>query len=427
VTITGIAVGGKGIGIVTEADDPSLVGIKAFLPLTAPGDIVSAAIIERKSSYVEAETLSLIKASPERVSPPCTLYGECGGCELQHIAYPAQLQVKSQMIEGAFRAARAGDLVAGRILEVRPGSPFGYRRRFSLHIGKDGSVGLYRRRSREVLPLLDCPVATSPIRGILPALRGIGKLLAGKPASLMAESDENSVGLSVRFSDRPTQAIVQQAARELEQVVSDWRIFDGHRELAAGGRTRFELPVAGATVGVSLGAFSQGNWPVNQQIVARVVDLARGFCSANALDLYAGAGNFTIPLAAVAQAITMVEVVPQLSQSGADQVAALGLQAQIKQVNASVESFLRGKEASSSYDFIVADPPRSGLGETAGRLPAAKGLALISCHLPSCVRDVKCLSENGWKLRSIEPFDMFPQTAYLEILSVFVRESGGVM
>ena len=138
-------------------------------------------------------------------------------------------------------------------------------------------------------------------------------------------------------------------------------------------------------------------------------------------DLYAGAGNFSFPMARVGARITAVECDKRLAGFGAENARRLQFTKEVEFVTSSVEKFLKKVRKEKPPELIVADPPRSGLGPVASMLPDAQRLILISCHQPSFVRDLVTLRNSGWRLHTILPFDMFAQTSYLEILSVFTR------
>ena len=169
----------------------------------------------------------------------------------------------------------------------------------------------------------------------------------------------------------------------------------------------------------AVGVFSQANSTVNAELVGRIVALGEG--AQRACDLYAGAGNFALPLAEAGLTVTAVEVSKRLVNAGRELAEERGISEKVRFIASDVATFLN--HAHPPVDLIVADPPRAGLGKLVNALPDAKTLALISCDLACAVRDLKGLVGEGWKVESVTPLDMFAQTAQIELLSVLRRTS----
>jgi 23S rRNA (uracil1939-C5)-methyltransferase len=141
------------------------------------------------------------------------------------------------------------------------------------------------------------------------------------------------------------------------------------------------------------------------------------------LDLYSGAGNFSLPFALSGRTVTAVEADKRLVSFGRQNAQRYRLERTLSFVESSVERYLKeAPQAVAAADLVVADPPRSGLGAVAGALTPCRQIALISCHLPSFVRDLRALTTAGFSPLFIQPFDMFAQTSYVEILCALRRE-----
>lgn len=426
VNIRNIAVGGEGVGeVVTQSDgDDSLLGISAFVPFAAPGEIVSARVVEQKKRYLRADLLSVDTPSEVRISPTCKYFSICGGCELQHLSYEGQLQAKSDMIAGALKAARLGTEILEKLLPIVPASPYQYRRRITLHVDAQGKVGFYRGKSRSVVPIDSCSVAISSINQHLGNIQTLGKDLAAKVSSILLEADGYGVVAVLKspydLPEGERQWILSSAKRYFPNVV----LMVGEKEITGSGRQILELPLnAGKTLvlRVPAGSFSQVNWDVNLSLIARVVQLSKPPFARHVYDLYAGAGNFALPVAKAGAQVVAVESNKRLVIFARENIHQNRLEKNLEFVETSVEKFLTSLAHRREVDVLIADPPRSGLGGLIPLLPKAKRLLLISCHLPSFTRDIKALVEAGWKVTEIRPFDMFAQTSYSEILSVFER------
>lgn len=426
VNIRNIAVGGAGVGEVhaqTNGKD-DLLGIAAFVPFSIPGEQVSAHVTLKKKQYIETQLLQVEKESPLRVVAPCKYFSTCGGCELQHISYDGQLELKHRMIEGALRSGRVPQPVIDTLLPVIPGDAFGYRRRVTLHIDASGSVGFYRPNSRAVVAIQSCPISVPLIEESLKDIQVFGREVRGKVSSIVLEADESTVVCVLKTPYALGDADVQQVLSIAKKVFKNVKIVASDKEVGGFGKQILEMPLAerGAfSLQVPAGSFSQVNWKINQQLVERVVQYAEATAGKAVLDLYAGAGNFSLPLARTGAKVTAVECDERLVGFGRQNAFRLGLDSRLDFFEGSVEAFLKSKKPQRSFDVLVADPPRSGLGNLASELPVANRFLLVSCHLPSFVRDIKTLSQSGWQVKVLQPYDMFAQTSYVEILSLLER------
>ena len=136
VNIRSLAVGGAGVGeVVSQADGgKELLGITAFVPFTTVGEKVLARVVEKKERYLRADLINVDESSSDRVEAPCPYYQNCGGCELQHVAYETQAKLKKEMLGSALRAAGLSTSVSDALHDVVQGEPYAYRRRISLHL-----------------------------------------------------------------------------------------------------------------------------------------------------------------------------------------------------------------------------------------------------------------------------------------------------
>jgi 23S rRNA (uracil1939-C5)-methyltransferase len=167
----------------------------------------------------------------------------------------------------------------------------------------------------------------------------------------------------------------------------------------------------------TLGSFSQANSEINEKLCAAVVAGADG--AETSLDLYAGAGNFAFPLVKAGLGVTAVEADIALVSAARERARSEGVAERLQVIQKRVEVYLKGTPAPTGY--LVADPPRAGLGPLAEKLTFAPKMALISCDLAVAVRDLNALGAAGWTIETIHPFDMFPQTGHIELLTLLTR------
>lgn len=356
VTLDGLSTSGAAVGRVVGPVEAPERGMAAFVPLAAPGETVLVRVTRRQARFLEAELVAVQVPAPGRTTPPCPHFGTCGGCDLQHLTYETQLAEKHTMVVSAFQKGGLSPLVEA----VVPSPPLGYRRRLTLQL-QEGRVGYFRRRSHTLLPITQCPIAVPELQAWL-------------------------------ADDRPRRGE---------------------------GTITVELTDEGTVVAErnAVGTFSQGNAAVNAELVKRVVALAAG--GTRACDLYAGAGNFALPLAEAGLSVTAVEVSKRLVNAGRELAQEREISEKVRFIASDVATYLNNNLP--PVDFIVADPPRAGLGKLVSALPEATTLALISCDLACAVRDIKGLIGEGWRLEKVTPLDMFAQTAQIELLSVLRR------
>ncbi len=426
VHIRNLAVGGDFVGEVVKVfkeEDEKYLGITTFVPYAVPGETVQVQITERKDRYLKASLLEVTNPSEHRIQPECSHYGDCGGCELQHMRYEAQLQTKFQMIQGALRAGRIPSSVIELLKPIYPGESYHFRRRIHLHIDSSGRVGFYKNKTRTVVSIHSCPVAVPEIDVMLESAHAIAPEIKGKISSLYLESDGSNV-IAILTSPYTLSLKDQKEVHAAsKKVFKNFIITAEGKEVSGSGLPFLELPLNRSKsifLKVPGGAFSQVNWGINIPLIEHVILECGSLQGKTVYDLYAGAGNFTLPLAHAGAKVTAVETDPRLVFFGKESAKEAGIEKNVCYHESSVEVFLK-RNPISSADVIIADPPRSGLGNISSQFVKAKKIILISCHLPSFVRDVKQLSELGFEVSSIQPFDMFSQTSYVETVAVLER------
>jgi 23S rRNA (uracil1939-C5)-methyltransferase len=374
-----------------------------FVRWALPGEVVSVRIVERKRDYAFAEAVEVLSPSPRRVDPPCEVFGECGGCQLQHADYPYQLEMKREILREAFRRIGKTD-VAPEI--APPRDPFGYRFRGRFRV--DGEkVGFYGERSHRLVPVSRCPLMIDAINAVLPGLRGLGRF--AKVSEVQVASDGERA--SACFSGMPFgEGIVSHLAGRTGGLLSGARFAD-----RTWGEERITLPLDGISYSVSPRSFFQANWRMNQAMVRRIGTILGESAGARLLDLYAGAGNFALPLAAKVREVVAVEGEARSFRELRGNVRENGL-GNVRIVRSSVETYL----PEGRFDALVLDPPRSGLSERSlsrVREIAAGKVFYVSCNPSTLARDVRTLSDR-YVLASLEMHDFFPNTHHVESLAV---------
>jgi 23S rRNA (uracil1939-C5)-methyltransferase len=393
-TIEKLVYGGEGLGRVN--------GEIILTPLVLPGEVIDAATAGDRQKVRRARLISLKQASPARVDPPCPVFGRCGGCHYQHIAYDSQLEYRREILSETLRRVGRIEFDSSRI-DVIASEPFGYRNRAQFHF-EDARVGYRALHSRALVGIEECSISSPKINE---AIKALNRMVRDSRwprflGSLEIFTDESSVQWNVLETERPVALrFFEWLAAEVPGTVS------GPLDYAAGA-DRFR---------VSGNSFFQ----INRGLLPRLPDLVLGDLKGQqAWDLYAGVGLFSVELARRFESVTAVES----GRSAVDDLAENARRARVR-VNAvarSVEDFLA--TAKGSPDLVVADPPRAGLGPRAvARLlelrPAA--LTLIACDPATLARDLKGLMA-GYEIERITLVDLFPQTFHIETI-VYLRRT----
>ncbi len=408
--IESLAYGRAGVG---RAD-----GKVVFVEGTAPGDTIRAVVTKDQGSYLEAQLDEILTPASSRVTPPCPIVDTCGGCPWQHIDYDAQLAAKHRNVVDALE--RIGGFKEPPVRAVVP-SPkeFGYRNRLKLRFDH-GKLGFYSARTHSLVPVSDCMVAEDRVRNALPEVQEFAAGLATRPIRVEIAERGTQAGVVVaincegrlRKSDaHRVKAVVNDDGSSIRGVVMwgrGWR-----REW--GNTKRVHRAGSGdITIGSRGASFGQVNSGANRALVERVEMALDPLADGRLLDLYAGAGNFSIPLAAKASRVLAIESDGPSVEAGTESAERAGL-TNVSFEKRTVEEFL-AEGRRGTYDRVLVNPPRSGLRANAraiGKL-AAPVLVYVSCNPTTLARDLAVLAEEGYTLTEAMPIDLFPHTFHVE-------------
>lgn len=351
-------------------------GLVVFVPGALPGETIEYTVGPVKKGFARGVLRRVVAPSPDRRTPPCPLYGRCGGCDLMHLSDEAQPRAKVLLVQEAFRRLGKKDIEAP---PITTGPAWGYRARLQLH--KDSvsaPAGFKARGSDKTIGIKACPVAA---KGFAPLLASGGQELGVGRTNAFAVGD---------------QAFVE------------------------GRDSRVTLEVSGRRLASSLDGFFQSNLVLLPALVAEVLanlpDRGR-----RVLDLYGGSGLFGAFLA------DRFDTVVEVEQNGA--ALALARTNVVGPLHEFYESTLeawvaRQPARAKDLDAIVVDPPRTGLSpEVTGYLAQAPAprLVYVSCNPDTLARDTRTLEASGWRLVELRLFDFYPQTAHVEAVARFDR------
>ena len=359
-----------------------LEGKAVFVPLALPGERVSARLVSGKRDYAQAELLEVLEPSRHRVAPPCPVYGLCGGCNLQHLAYSRQVEEKALIVAEAF--ARVAKVDPGTV-SVAPSLPFAYRNRLQLHFNEARRLGLVRRSSSEIVEIPGCMVALRPIQEWIEARAGTTRAY-----------EELAFGGAAR-----ERFIVFGYGEEV------W--VEGEKGLA-------QVEVAGRPVQFHIKGFFQSNLYLLDRFVPEAV---AGLSGEAAADLYCGVGLFGSFLSSSFSRVTCVEQNPFALELAKANVPGEGHEFHAL----SVEDWVRSGSAERKFDLVLMDPPRTGLGPAVREwlIRTKPGtIVYVSCDPVTLARDSGELVRAGYELQWVKAFDFYPQTSHVECHARFV-------
>jgi 23S rRNA (uracil1939-C5)-methyltransferase len=421
--IESMAYGGSGVG---RREDGKVV----FIPRVIPGEKVAATVRKEHKSYIEAEVKELLEASPCRVTPPCPYFYECGGCDWQHIMYREQIALKQGILKAQIVAKNPKTDFFFDNPEISP-KEFGYRCHAVVQcMHKDGfDLGFFRKQSNTVTPFDQCLILNEHCQTVLNQLRKLLRdhLIAGLDfIEIHAPMDEVLVRVFLKGAlSKDALDFFQGVYRVI--ALSGLSIFSKdnlwHEHVFGKRFCSYDITVHGGKVMLagSFGGFIQANMYMNQRLVEYVHNSTKG--SKKLIDLYSGAGNFSIPLSFQADEVLAVEQDEGLVKAGADLARKNGCR-NIRFINEKAARTLKWLEKEGvSFDAVVMDPPREGAQEIVRIIPRMKmnKVVYISCNPSTLARDLAILIKEGFKLKSARFFDMFPQTFHIESVSVLER------
>jgi 23S rRNA (uracil1939-C5)-methyltransferase len=409
-----------------------------FVPGGCPGDTVEAEIEKDHGTYLRARILRIVEPSPERRKPPCPYFGECGGCQWQHVSHGAQVAAKRQAVVDAL--TRIGGVADPPVAEVLVGgSAYGYRNRIELSTDVDARgglvLGLAAFGTNRIVPIERCMLLPEKVRAYPKALQGALRFLSrGGPLDLGRVAVRAAAGTSDVEVDLWASPGPFPRAAALRTLTSAVRFETLTRVLVRGemksrdisnvevlaGKGYLRERIGGVELKVSAPSFFQVNTRVAEAMSALVVAEAAADGSDVVFDVYAGVGTFTVPLAAVAGEVIALESYGPAVRDLRRNIDEAGLDVDVAPGDAA-----RVLPELGRADIVVVDPPRSGLAD--GIVEAlvstgARRMVYVSCDPATLARDVKRLQPLGFSLVRATPVDLFPQTFHVETVAVLDRD-----
>lgn len=429
VDVDRLAWGGKGVG--------RLGGKVVFVSKAVPGDKVLVRMEKEKPRYAEGRIEAVLRPSPHRVDPKCKFFSHCGGCQWLAVAYERQLEEKESLVRSALRrhvAACPPEAI------VPAPSPRGYRHRIQLHVkpsGRGVKIGFYQEESHQVINLDLCLLVDDAFNAVYGKLRSA---LQEEPAARCLE------GLTLARSESEPEYVLFMALAEAAGEAEVDRIFqaldplelagalaapsrDEGKVLRRSGRPWVRYAVDGPSgqpfeLRADVRSFTQASYAMNRALVRSAVDWLAPYRTERILDLYAGVGNFTLPMASACREVVAVEASPTAHQDAKENTERNGLENIRHLPGQAGEWTTKLAAASERFDAVLLDPPRTGAREVLEPLAllAPKRILYVSCNLPALDRDVEDLGRLGYLPERIQPWDLFPQTYGVETLVLLTKK-----
>lgn len=433
-TLTGVAHGGEAVG---RAED-----LVTFAAYGLPGEEVVAEVLERKPRFARGRVVEVLRPAPERVTPPCPIFGTCGGCHWQHAAYAAQLDYKTTVLRD--QLVRVGKLADPPVLPPVP-SPLEWHYRNTVQFvpatapdGVTRTLCFQRRYTHDPVPVEHCYIADPSINRVVHEVPWDtlsdstwthldGVVVRAVPDKALQITLVAAAPLSARDLKKFARAVTERLPVVTGVLEAEARPGTAGSGRAAGprliaGAAELTFELAGNRLLVPAGAFVQ----VNLSAAARLIELVRDALeprpSDTLVDAYAGVGGFALALAPHVAGVTAIESHRAAAEAGARNAGENRL-VNVGFLPQAVERAV--PRLSGPADLVVLDPPRRGCAPEVLDAVAAlqpRRIAYVSCEPSTLARDLHHLAGAGYALRSTRVVDLFPQTFHLESLSLLVRD-----
>ncbi len=426
--IESLVYGGNGLGYHE--------GKVIFVPQTAPGDRVRCRVIKSKKRFAEARLEKVLQPADNRCPPACPVFGQCGGCQWQHLPYEVQSAWKGKIFADLLHRQAGVDRMRIRPL-VAANEPWHYRSRAQLKLQVQGQqlvMGFYRRGSHVVVDHQQCPI-------LHPYLSQAAKLFREALNGFRHSHRMPQLDLGIG-DDGQVRAVLHYLGSDAAMVADFLRPQVSAAGIALylqSGRKGRLQPVCGEedlyihvsrpplTLAYGPGGFAQVNLEQNRTMIEAVIKAVQQSGAGRVLDLYCGMGNLSLPVARlVSEVIGVEDFAPAIAKAREN--------AKRNGIDNAFFHHLSAEGAASQlaslfgFDLVMLDPPRSGAAGVVKELQVLRPryILYVSCEPPTLVRDLQPLLQDDYCLEWSQPFDFFPQTHHIESVSLLSRKCDGV-
>ena len=408
-----------------------LDGKAVFVPLTCPGDRVRCKVTRDKGRFAEAELVEVVEPSSLRREPACPLFGQCGGCQWQHLPYPLQGEWKSRIFGELLTRRQLVDAERIGELLIAP-QEFAYRSRMQFKCHATGSgvvVGFYRSGSHFVVDAERCLLAAGPIQKAFVSLRQALQAAPAPEAISQVDCACDAAGaVEVIVHALPAAANALRPWLEGSAKQGNFNAFlqSGSKQTLQSvyGSAGLIQPVGSDPLQLQAGpgCFTQVNPEQNSRMVDHVLGLADLQGNERVLDLFCGIGNFSLPLARQsAELIGVEDYAPAIAYARQNAIDNGIVNAEFFAEDARGAALRHQQE--HPFDLVLLDPPRSGCYEVMKDLLQVMPprIIYVSCDPATLVRDLQLMAQGGYSVTQSRPIDLFPQTWHIESVTLLNR------
>ena len=428
----------EGLGIVR------LVGAVVFVPRTVRGEEIDLRITKVMKTCAAGEVVKLRKASPERMKPECPYFGQCGGCDFQHMSYTEELRAKRQRVQDALTRLGGTDLQVEEILGAK--DPTHYRNKSQYPVGPGGTIGFYKARSHQVVGvdccLIQSEASDKTVKAVGDGMRRYkisaydertGKGLVRHIYVRVNRKGESLCCVVANGKQLPREpelvAFIRAAAPRTVGVVLNTNTKKGNVILGEKYRTLWGQDflmdtLCGLRFKLSVPSFYQVNRDQAEVLYGKALEFAGLTGEETVLDLYCGTGTITLCMAAKAKQVIGAEIVPPAIADAKENAARNGIENAEFFCGDAADIAAKLEQDGLRPDVITVDPPRKGLSPEVIVSVAAMGperVVYVSCDPATLGRDVKLFAELGYQAVRACAVDMFPGTRHVETVAELVR------
>lgn len=440
VTIKRLGINGEGVGFYKKKI--------IFIPGALPNEEVFVRITKEHPKFLEGELVRVKTKSNERIKPACTIYEKCGGCQLQHMTYAAQLKAKKDIVKQAFeRYTSIKNLPIHDTIGMD--EPWNYRNKSQLQIGeKKGNymAGLYAAKSHQLIELTNCPVqhpdtnkVTEKVKRILQQLRipvykerthsGIVRTVVVRTSFYTKEVQVVIVTATKILPKK--EKIITEITQQLPNVTSivqninteKTSVIFGNETIVLAGNETITEKLGSFSFDLSARAFFQLNPVQTVTLYNEAKKVAQLTGNEKVVDAYCGVGTIGLWLADGAKEVRGMDVIKESVMDAQENMKKHGVEHATYVVGKAETWLPKWKKEGFDPDVIVVDPPRTGCDKTFLQTVIdmkPKRFVYVSCNPSTLAKDVDYLMKRGFELKSVQPVDMFPQTAHVECVSQIV-------
>lgn len=439
--ITDVSSDGNGVG--------NIGGMAIFVPGTVDGDTISARIVKVQKRYAYARAEEIITRSPKRQTPPCTVFGKCGGCSFMHIKYDHQLEIKRKIINNAVK--RIGGISHEVDEMIGAENPYRYRNKMIFPVGKEqGKIvcGFYRERSHDIIPLTDCLLGNEFNSALIEAVKEYMEKFRIEPYDENAHSGtvrriftrvgvnsgEVMAVVSANADSLPHENklcdMIKKALPNIKSIILNINKSKTNLVLGDANRTLFGCDkisdsLLGAEYEISPHSFYQINHTQTEKLYGKALEYAEIGKGDRVMDIYCGIGTISLSAAGLAAKVVGVEIVPAAVRDAKKNAVANGIENAEFYCADAEELVPKLIDRGEKPNMVILDPPRKGSDEkTLGAIVSAnpERIVYVSCNPATLARDLAFLENKGYKLQKLCGVDMFPNTSHVECVSKLVCE-----